>query len=158
MQIKFHPAQKLISEFWLKEQHANWLKTKNKKKNQNLSLSLFPVSPRDVVVVISLSLALLCQGGTHCGFQQIITHLLLVLRTLQLLLKVMAQCFSSLDRYDTCRCNPISFLCILIPGVFPGFQSCFLVYRSCWTRPRFHPWSCDCERECLCTRTIQGPC
>lgn len=71
--------------------------------------------------------------------QQIITHLLLVLRTLQLLLKVMAQCFSSLDHYDTCRCSPSSFLCILIPSVFPGFQLCVLVYRSSWTRPRFPP-------------------
>lgn len=78
-------------------------------------LSCFPVSPWRSPLrshcccfsLLSLSLTLLCRGWTCCGFHpqacalKIITHLLLIILSLEPLLKVTAQCFWLLDRWTT---------------------------------------------------------
>lgn len=78
---------------------------------QTLTLSSYHL--RSLCCCCSLSL---CPLSLSCARVEVIAwargdpmHLLLIVLTLQLLLKAMAQCFSSL--YDTCQCSPGSFLC-----------------------------------------------
>lgn len=97
------------------------------------------------------------QGGTHCGFSPANNHPPASFcpdtpSTTQGDSSVFLITGSLCDS----QCSLGSFLCILIPSVFPGFYFCFHVHRSSWPVSVSTP-GVTCEHECICSVSCVWP-